>query len=204
MTLLANRAVVAAAFVVVAVSALVIGSRDVGAQNAVPGSAPVNIVGPLPLPVTGTVTVTNAPTSTTVNNPATNPVLVRDVDVEQREPVQFRGVTTSFTGSSGSTSFVTVPAGKMLVIEHVSASINLPTADGLFGCALAIDELAGDTDFQVCHAMGRNALNFLHAANASTKFYVGPGKTVRFVVSAISGSGGFVSAFASGYYIPAP
>ena len=204
MTRLRHHLVVVVGFVLIAVSALVIGSRDAIAQNPNAGSAPVTIVNPLPLPVTGTVTVNNAPTSTTIDNPATNPVLVRSVDGELREPVQFRGVTTSFTGSSGATTFVTVPADKMLVIEHVSASINLPTADGIFGCNLSINELAGDTDFQVCHPMGSNPLNHLYAANAQTKFYVGPGKTVRFVVSAISGQGGFVSAFASGYYVPAP
>ena len=211
MTRLRHHLVVVVGFVLIAISALVIGSRDAiaqnpqaGAQNPHAGSAPVTIVNPLPVPVTGTVTVDNAPTSTTIDNPATNPVLVRSVDGELREPVQFRGVTTSFTGSTGATTFVTVPADKMLVIEHASASINLPTADGIFGCSLSINEVAGDTDFQVCHAVGSNALNHLHAANAQTKFYVGPGKTVRFVVSAIAGQGGFVSAFASGYYIPAP
>lgn len=204
MTRLRHHLVVVVGFVLIAVSTLVIGSRDAIAQNPNAGSAPVTIVNPLPLPVTGTVTVNNAPTSTTIDNPATNPVLVRSVDGELREPVQFRGVTTSFTGSTGATTFVTVPADKMLVIEHVSASINLPTADGLFGCALSINEVAGDADFQVCHPMGSNSLNHLHAANAQTKFYVGPGQTVRFVVSAIAGQGGFVSAFASGYYVPAP
>lgn len=178
MTPFKNHVVVAAGFVALAALAVVLGSREVNAQNPGQGSAPVTIVSPLPLPV-------------------------QDVDAEQREPVQFRGTPTVFTGRFGASTLVTVPAGKILVIEHVSASINLVTADGVFNCGLSIFETQGDTDFQVCHAMGHDAFNHLHAANASTKFYAGPGQTVRFSVFAIASGGGSVAAFASGYYIPA-
>ena len=175
MTRIKSQIVVAAACVALAIgSLLVIGSNDARAQNPNAGTVPVTVVSPLPLPVT----------------------------LGPREAVQF-STTGSFTEvGAGTIDLVTVPAGKRLVIEHVSARVNDTSGVGLSSCALTLDTV---TDFLVCHPMGKDALNNVYAANAQTKFYANAGQTVRFSARPLPGGGtGVLSAFASGYYEPVP
>src|SRR5262245_58718870 len=85
---------VAAMFAVLAVAVTsLMNSRQAVAQNPNPGSAPVNIVAPLPLPVTGSTTVSgtvaiSGTPNVKVTNPATDPVIVRDADNPARRPFQ--------------------------------------------------------------------------------------------------------------------
>ena len=64
----------------------------------------------------------NQPTrDVNVVNPASAPVLVRDVDVPLRTPVQIKVNTfISFGEQNGAEDVYIVPAGKRLVIEHVA------------------------------------------------------------------------------------
>ena len=204
MAQLKRHLILAGVFVTLAVASLILTSR--GAVASVPPvTAPVSIVSPLPLPVTGTVTVSGVPTSTTIDNSASNPVPVRDVDAVTHEPFQARTPFSQFTSGVGTVTLVTVPADKTLVIEHVSAAINDTSGSGLVSCDLETATLNGPVDWVVCEPMGKNALNAFYAANAQTKFVAGPGSVVRFGVSTVSFSGtGFVAASVSGYYIPAP
>lgn len=72
--------------------------------------------------ITGTPTVNLANNSVQVNNPATNPVLVRDVDISARQPVQVEGFVSVGIGQSSNGKVIyTVPVGKRLVVEFVSA-----------------------------------------------------------------------------------
>ena len=161
--------------------------------NPVPGSAPVNIVSPLPLPVTGSIEVTTI-----------DPLPTRDADVAAREPVQFRTSTTLFTGQ-GKVVLVTVPAGKRLVIEHVSGSVNDNSGTGITSCTLQSEEAGFPLDWLPCESMFINALNHIYAVNRQTKFYASPGAVVSFTASTFSDLGkGSLSAFASGYYEPVP
>jgi hypothetical protein len=136
--------------------ALTVGSlispRPVVAQapDPRPGtSTPVTIVNPLPLPVSGSATVSgsvaisNTPlpvtgtvglttgSSVSIANTDTNPVPVRNLDNAARSPYQETisfnqdqvGFCTNFVCS---VSFPAVPAGKRLEVTHVSAVFNAP------------------------------------------------------------------------------
>jgi len=108
--------------------------------KASPGAASVNIVSPLPLPTTGTATVSgtvaatqsgpwnvNVANSPSVNvaNPATAPVLVRDVENPAHAPAHVHGTLTINSGSPAGVLTLTspenpIPAGKRLVLEYAS------------------------------------------------------------------------------------
>jgi hypothetical protein len=155
-----------------------------------------------------------APPNRTVDVNVTNPVLpvevsnadpvpVRDVDAAAREPFQTQTVTTSFNSSSSSADIVTVPAGKRLVVEHVSAWVNSTDDSGLasvtIGSGSQFDQLP-------CFRTGQtgNGLNHFYSCSMQTRYYVGPGETLSFFVSTASSDGGFHRSFVSGYYLPAP
>ena len=160
---------------------LILGS---GASAAPPDSVPVRVI-----------------------NPETEPVPVRDVDAQpdMREPVQFRGVPTLFDGGVGTVALVTVPNDKTLVIEHVSISVNDNSGSGLSSCTLSLSTLGSPADYMPCISMGSNALNHFYAANHTTKFYAGPGTTVRLTTVTLAFDGeGSITGFISGYYLPAP
>ena len=74
---LKQNLLIVAAIMVLGITGLLMSSQQAVAQNPKPGSAPVNIVSPLPLPVTGSLEVGG-----TVN--------VRDVDKTVRTPFQIR------------------------------------------------------------------------------------------------------------------
>jgi hypothetical protein len=82
----------------------------------------VQIVGPLPLPVAGSVSG-----NVSINNPAASPVLVRDVDDPARHAFQitlcFKSVTWT-GGPCAADDHFTVPTGKHFVIEYVSGFCN--------------------------------------------------------------------------------
>lgn len=107
-------AVVSSAIVVIAGGW--IGVAPVLAQNPVPGSAPVNIVGPLPLPVTGTVDVSGGTVSVsggTVSVSGT--VAVAD----QSQPINYTfSCGTSAIGCGPAIPYQ-VPAGQLLIIDQV-------------------------------------------------------------------------------------
>ena len=131
------------------------------------------------------------------------PLPVTDVDAASREPVQFSNAGSFTQAGFGSLDLVIVPAGKRLVIEHVSGTVNDTSGVGLNFCGLMVD--IETTDFLVCHPMGKNELNNHYAANAQTKLYADAGQVVRFAARTLPGGGsGTLRGFASGYYVPAP
>lgn len=106
--------IIAAAIVSFGAASTLINSHQAVAQNPKPGSAPVNIVDPLPLPVT-VVGIDNG----------TSPVLVRDVDNAARRPFQ-TSLCTSLGASSvcGTTpGSVTVSPSNRMVVEYVSIKL---------------------------------------------------------------------------------
>src|SRR5262245_5133796 len=97
-----NHVIMAFAFGSLAVAGLLNSASTAGAQNPNAGSAPVHIVSPLPLPVTGSIGF--APDSSLkIGNPPSDPVLIRDVDAE-KEPFQ----VSSLGGFSGSVGRLTL------------------------------------------------------------------------------------------------
>ena len=201
-----SKSVVLASLVVTlgVAGAFLISERSIAA-NPEPGSAPVNIVGPLPLPVTGTLGLAPGG-SVTVANPATNPVLVSNINESLREPFQFASVFIAFSSGGSNSNVVTVPANKRLVIEHVSAAININSQGGLATAGLGISG-SNVADFIACQATGSTSSNLSHfySCSVQTKFYAAPGQTVDFGVTSADGNGtGFYKVFVSGYYVPAP
>ena len=177
MTSSKTHAVVTTACIAIAIASMLpIGSRDARAQN--PGSAKMTLVAPLPLPVT-------------------------DLDAASREPVQFSNAGSFTQAGAGSVDLVIVPAGKRLVIEHVSGWVNETSGVGLSSCNLMVG--SETTAFLVCQPMGKNDLNNVYAANAQTKVYADAGQLVRFTALTLpGGASGALRGFASGYYVPAP
>lgn len=163
--------------------------------------APVTIVGSVPLPVSGTVTI-DGDASVTVNNAETAPIPTRDVDRATREAFQLGVVPTAFTGNTGSRDLVTVPAGTRLVVEYVSAWINAGAEGGLLGTTISSGSSA--VNGLSCTPQGQNALNFVYACAGPTKHYVNAGETLRFAVQTFANAGGFYRVFLSGYYEPVP
>ncbi len=126
--------VAAALLVLVPVIAALMNSRQAAAQGP-PNGMGVQILGPLPVPVTGSLGVTGPVSATVtgtvglatgasvfVNNPVGNPVRVRDVN-DAQQPVQANADCTSAAGTIGcGINLYTVPQGKRLVIEYASVS----------------------------------------------------------------------------------
>jgi len=93
------------------------------------------VVGPLPLPVSGSVDVGNSPTvnlasgtSVVVGNAASNPVRVKDMD-HAKQPVQAASSLSLPSGGGGTgAAMYIVPPLKTLVIEYASLSCGSLTA----------------------------------------------------------------------------
>ncbi|SRR6266545_3159118 len=99
---------------------------------------------PSPTPTTQDVNVVNTP-NVNVANTTASPVPVRDVDNPARQPFQAEVVGGFADGASttGDITITTVPAGKLLVIEHVS----------VFGAMLPLQRLVSGT---LLHEVGLN------------------------------------------------
>jgi hypothetical protein len=121
-------------------------SRQATAQgqgNPVPGSAPVNIVSPLPLPVTGSLEVT-------ASLDAPLPVVS---SIDARIPVQASN-TTDCGFNACQMLLYTVPEGKRLVVEYVSGTGRLlPSGSGTVRWRNAIHRCG-------CNAKHRNWREF--------------------------------------------
>lgn len=181
-------------FALTAVTSLLFLPQRASAQQGRPPT-PVTIVAPVPVPVIGSVTVDSSTTS---------PLAVKDVDRAARETFQMSSVPTSFSNGPGSTSLITVPAGKRLVVEHVSAWINATEASGLLAASLVSGTPQPVVNQLPCGVIGQNALNHIYACGGSTKHYVQAEETLSFSVQTFASAGGFYRVFVSGYYEAVP
>jgi len=71
------------------------------------------------------------PDPVVVENPETNPVMVRDVDRPTHEPFQMRVPVSLPENSAVGYTNTEVPEGKRLVIENVSALVSVPIGQGV-------------------------------------------------------------------------
>jgi hypothetical protein len=87
------------------------------------------------------VNVVNTP-NVNVANTTASPVLVRDVDNVARQPFHAEAVGGFADGGSTTRGLLipTVPAGKRLVIEHVSAFARMPIGQSMVGGVLLADD----------------------------------------------------------------
>ena len=120
---------------------------------------------------------------------------VRDVDNPARQPVQF--VLTL-------TSNYTVPVGKRLVIEHVSADFGVPSGGGVKD--FAISTTVGGVE--VAHEMRRTVGSVFSNGDERVvvcepvRIYADPGTTVG--ASSITAGGVFGTIGISGYLVNLP
>lgn len=151
------------------------------------------------------------PSDVNVVNPSLN-VEVANADPipvtisPSQESFQFGSVPASFSGSSVSLAVATVPAGKELVVEHVSVLLNLGGPNGL--SSVSINKNVGffEADGIVCAQQGSttNGLNHFYSCSSQTLFHVAAGQTLNFSIQAVDSSGGSYQVFVSGHYVSAP
>ena len=120
-----QKLLTAAVFTVLGITGLFMNSRQAEAQNPFPGAAPVNIVSPLPLPVS----ISGTPTIN-LTNTAANPLIVRDVDNPARRPFQIILCSQSSAshtfcshpviGAPGASSSFAVSPNQRLVLRFTS------------------------------------------------------------------------------------
>jgi hypothetical protein len=189
---------------VLGITGLFMNSTQVAAQNPHPGSAPVNIVSPLPLPVTGSLNVSggSVEVSGTVN--------VRDVDNPAGQPFQFSNQLP--TGN------FRVPDGKRFVIEYFSARAQT-TADN--NCSLAVLTISTQTNtvsfpgvplaknhYFTPTPTTTNLSTNVFVVSQPTRLYADPGTIVGgdvdFRGSACAGAINFADITFSGYLVDLP
>jgi hypothetical protein len=137
---------VAAVFLVLGLIGMFMSAHQVGAQNGPPnhpaGTAPVHIVSPIPLPVTGSISgVVEATQSGPWIVGITDTVNVKNIDERGRNPY-FVSLHCESQNSNGcGASAPAVPAGKRLVIEQVNATIQVRSP----GVIQGFDVLVGNS-----------------------------------------------------------
>ncbi len=103
-------------------SALTPPDKDVRVINTNAEAIPVDVRGVVKAKQEGAWNVSIAGTPTVqVGNAAADPVLTRDVDRATAQPFHEETVLVLPDGFGGENAFIAIPAGKVLVVEHVSA-----------------------------------------------------------------------------------
>jgi len=157
---------------------------------------------------TPTVNVGNQPTVTVATSTPT-PLLVRDVDNPARQPFQDQE-TATFDALNPFTNVdsVPVPAGKQLVIEHVSVITTLPVGQKLL--IASVQPFVGGMGtghFLTVIAQGTNAAGTADYSVASQdiRLYADPGLPISFHAERNGTAGtGSVTFEISGYLINMP
>ena len=137
-----------------------------------------------------------------VTNTAADPVPVRDVD-NGRQPVILDGSFAIDSGQNvGGRTLLTVPAGKRLVIETVSVSLNLPQGQFLESLSLTVNH----HPFQLSPAyLGTTAGHDWYGGTLAFRVYVDSGADVsvggyRNETTGIT----VIAPTVSGYYVDIP
>ena len=130
----------------------------------------------------------------------TSPLTIRDKDNPALQPVQFSGVQI---GGASSTTILTVPAGKRLVIETVSGNMNI--LNGQKFLALSVGTTGGGSASQLSHYFtpiftGTQGSFDFYSFNHSVRIYADPQTNVVLSRNTTS-SNVSVSVTISGYYV---
>lgn len=145
---------------VLVIGGTLMSSRPVVAQNPQPGSAPVSIVAPLPLPVTGSIGI-----------PGT--VKVRDVDHLVQTPFQ----ATLNTLAGNPFSFV-VPSDKRLAIEFVTGDCTSDLSSNSTFFLLGITTSGTSARHMFSPKLLLNLGLYAYGSADVTRLYADPGSTV--------------------------
>jgi hypothetical protein len=149
----------------------------------------------------------NASGSVTVANPATNPVLVRNLDEPGRAPYHSEGFFAIQGNVGGATvSGPSVPSGKRLVIESISGFISLDHATpfqvaglvvGTTGVAYAPAVFQGTQNGKDSYVFNAHVLAYADAGQ-------GPSVLVQFSDATLQTPGSGLNAAISGYLVNVP
>jgi len=142
-------------------------------------------------------------------NSPNNPQFVRDVDNPARnEPFQAIANAAFAAGvTSMAVDAAAVPAGKLLVIEHVSAFVSLPFGSGQTAAGV-VQLLSSAGSAKVQHAIVLTAQGQEFGFDNSTasqpiRIYASTGDHLRLVVNRSDGAGAAQIALgATGYFLP--
>ena len=159
----------------------------IAAQPPSAGSAPVTIVGPLPVPVTGTTSI-SGPVS------ISGTVGVRDVDNPARSPFQATMCTSTSSGGAVGTSCgnlpfsIAVPGDRRVVIEFVAAECSIGGDINLV--QLGFSTVVNGTGATYRVHLERNVLDsrFLETM-LQTRVYADPGTNVGLATGVGAGPG---------------
>src|SRR5262249_39112767 len=138
-----NHLFAAALLSALAIIGAIMNSHQAAAQGP-PNGLAVNIVNPVPVPVTGSLGITGTP-NVPVTNPATTPVLALNVNDPGRIPYQKQQTCIPQRSGECIAPFLNaIPANHRLVVQHVSIStafssaqssaevqVHIPTGSGL-------------------------------------------------------------------------
>ena len=119
-----------------------------GSNVGISGTPSVNVAN------TPTVGIDPASNGVQVGNDSAHPVLVRDLDNPARQPFEASvgvNITDGLTFGNGALDSSAVPAGKRLVIEHISALTSLPSGqkvEDIQVLGLRLQEGGGASAFQ--------------------------------------------------------
>jgi len=159
---------------------------------------------------TQNVNVVNTPTvgldagHNTVKIDTSNPVLVRDVDNPARQPFEGTAFLVPPFGQTQTTEHITtVPAGKVLIIEHVSADALLAGNDRLVSLAIYG---AGPLHYVVPNDVGTDSLGrHRFSVSQQVRFYFTEGmQVVCFAERADPNSQQGISVSVFGYFVDKP
>jgi hypothetical protein len=169
--------------------------------------------GPWNVSLNGTPTVGLDAANNTVKIDAATPVLVRDVD-NGRQPFQATAAGSFNNGfrNTGLTVITTVPAGKRLVIEHVSVEGNMLPGQKMIFASIEVslqDSFNGNPlgHFLSIGAHGNDGFRDLYFSSQALRLYADPGTDVRGFAGRDGTAGDNVAAVyfvISGYFVNVP
>jgi hypothetical protein len=161
-----------------------------------------------PLPGRGQGNSGNVPPPSDVNvvNPATSPVLVRDVDRPTAQPYQDTvEITMSFDDTAGTGVLDPVPAGKRLVVEYATARATL-TAGQMAVVTLVLGTIRYELPVIPQGTFGTSIFaRTLLAGSEPVRLYVNAGETLSVATERTEGDGGAsVRVSISGHLVNVP
>jgi hypothetical protein len=145
------------------------------------------------------------PVPVVVVNPTTKPVLVRQVDSGAVQPLSIKTNAFQFgTAGDGSGILYTVPSGKRLVIEYLSAIVFVQT-----GQKVLLTKISGAQDadlIAIPSFVGQTVQGFdFFQSSQLVKGYVDAGGTVEFLIQRDSFNGQmFFKLTMTGYLVDVP
>ena len=197
----------------VLVGSLVFGGAS--SSNAAPGAQDVRVVNnvdnPVPTRAQGTTNIAGTVAAAQsgswnvgiAGNTAATPMWVRDVDGPTRQPFQAQ-VGGVWNSSISIVLDITVPAGKRLVIKHVSASTDVPS--GQFVQARFLINNAFEYELLMTSQGTFQSGDTHFVASQPVEIVADPGTNIHFAIDRSSAAGGgfsFGGATVSGYLVDA-